>query len=120
VDYLVAGKRLELKALYELQSDLFPYKLDAFKMFVSRTSQKLLPKARRRMNVAFTNLMYQLVALIPGDRKRAKRFLERVEEKKQTAERRWLLAKGKFLARKEGSRGFIYVPYLYHLFCEPQ
>jgi len=100
VDYLLAGKRLELKALYELQSDLLPYKLDAFKMFLSRTSHKLLPPARRQMNVEFNNLFYQLMPLIPGDQKHALRFLERVEKRKQTAERRWLLAKAKQLAKK--------------------
>ncbi len=100
VSNLLAGKRLELKALYELQSDLLPYKLDAFKMFLSRTSHKLLPPARRQMNVEFNNLFYQLMSLIPGDQKHALRFLERVEKRKQTAERYWLLAKAKQLAKK--------------------
>ncbi len=100
VSNLLAGKRLELKALYELQSDLLPYKLDAFKMFLNRTSKKLLPAARRQMNVEFNNLFYQLVALPLNDPKRAARFLERVEERKQTAERFWLLAKAKQLAKK--------------------
>ncbi len=42
MNYLFFGKRLELKALYELRSDLLDFKLDAFKMFLSRTSPKLL------------------------------------------------------------------------------
>jgi hypothetical protein len=100
VSNLLASKRLELKALYELQSELFPYKLDAFKMFLNRTSKKLLPAARRQMNLEFNNLLYQLAAIPPNDPKRAARFLERVKERKQTAERYWLLVKAKQLAKK--------------------
>ena len=95
VDYLLAGKRLELKALYELQSDLLPYKLDAFKMFLSRTSQKLLPDNRRQMNIDFINLLFQIVSAPPGDPKRSARLIKHVEEKKQASEWHWLLAKAR-------------------------
>jgi len=93
VDYMVSGKRLELKAYYELQSDLLPYKLDAFKMFISRTSQKLLSDALIKTNSEFANLLNQLMTSIPGDKKRASVLIERIEKKKQALEWRWLLAK---------------------------
>ncbi len=93
VDYMVSGKRLELKAYYELQSDLLPYKLDAFKMFISRTSQKLLSDSLIKTNSEFANLLYQLMTSIPGDKKRADLLIERIEKKKQALEWRWLLAK---------------------------
>ena len=99
VTYMLFGKRLELKSLYELQSDLLPYKIDAFKMFLSRTSQKLLPDASRQKHLDFINLLYQLVSTNPGDPKRVKRLVERMEEKKQAAEHRWLLAKAKQLIK---------------------
>jgi hypothetical protein len=96
-DYLLLGKRLELKALYELQSDLLPYKLDAFKMFISRTSQKLLSDSQRQINSDFANLLHQLVNSKPADPKRSELLVSRLQEKKQSAEWRWLLEKAKAL-----------------------
>lgn len=97
VDYLLHGKRLELKALYELGSELLPYKLDAFRMFLSRTSSKILSDTQKQMNVDFSNLLHQILYSTPGDEKRAERMVKRVEEKKQAAEWRWLLEKAKTL-----------------------
>ncbi len=71
VDYLLQGKRLELKALYELQSDLLSYKLDAFKMFLSRTSRNLLSDTQRQIHVDFTNHLAQIISATPGDQQRA-------------------------------------------------
>lgn len=93
VDYLFAGKRLEIKAYYETKSDLLHYKLDAFKMFVLRTSRKLLPQERYQSNLDFLNLLVQINTSIPGDKKRADKLIERIKEKKQAAEWMWLMAK---------------------------
>ena len=95
VDYLLQAKRLELKAHYELKSDLLSYKLDAFRMFLSRTSQKLISDQQKNLNVEFVNLLTQLSTSIPGDLKRAERMIQRVQEKKQSFEWRWLLEKAK-------------------------
>ena len=100
VDYLLHGKRLELKALYELRSDLLSYKLDAFKMFLSRTSQKLLSDSQRKTNIDFANLFTQIVVSIPGDQSRAERVIKRIQENKQAAEWRWLLTKANALKEK--------------------
>jgi hypothetical protein len=97
LDYLIHGKRLELKALYELNSDLFSYRLDAFKMFLSRTSPKLLPDLPRKLNVEFVNLLSQLASSAPGDEKRAKQMIQRIQTKKQAVEWRWLLEKAEAL-----------------------
>lgn len=97
VDYLLLGKRLELKAYYELRSDLLAYKLDAFKMFLSRTSPKMLSEVQRKVNIEFANLLTQLTASIPGDKKRAGILIKRIEEKKHAAEWRWLLLKAEDL-----------------------
>lgn len=95
VDYLLLGKRLELKALYELRSDLLSFKLDAFKMFLSRTSAKLLSAAQKQVNSDFANLLHQLVYSAPGDPKRSDVLLKRIHAKKQAVEWRWLLEKAK-------------------------
>jgi hypothetical protein len=97
VDYLLLGKRLELKTLYELNSELLPYKLDAFKMFLSRTSQKLLSESQRKNNSDFANLLTQITNSPPGSPKRAELMVKRVQENKQAAEWRWLLEKAKAL-----------------------
>ncbi len=100
VDYLLQGKRLELKAYYEIRSDLLPYKLDAFKMFLSRTSQKLISETQKQLNVEFANFLTQISTSIPGDQKRADRMVLRLEEKKRAFEWRWLLEKAKALKEK--------------------
>jgi len=100
VFYLLQGKRLELKSLYELRSDLLPYKLDAFKMFLSRTSTKLLSASKKQNHSDFANLLHQLVNSKSGDHKRCDQLIKRILNKKQSAEWRWLLEKAKGL--KEG------------------
>ena len=93
VGYLLQGKRLELKALYELQSDRFSYRLDNFKMFLVRTSPKLLSENQKQVNVDFANLLHQIVNSIPGDAQRSRLVVGRIQDKKQAADWRWLLEK---------------------------
>jgi hypothetical protein len=93
VDFMLLGKRLELKVLYEIKSDLLSYKLDAFKMFLSRTSTKILSDIQRRTHVDFTNLLTQIISSIPGDKTRAEKLLSRIQDNKQVAERIWLSEK---------------------------
>jgi hypothetical protein len=100
VDYLLTGKRLELKAYYELKSDLFSFKLEAFKVFLSRTSPKLLSEAQKQSHLEFVNLLLQLHLSLPGDQKRAEKVISRVQERKQAGEWRWLLEKAKALKQK--------------------
>jgi hypothetical protein len=97
VGHLLQGKRLELKALYELKSDRLSYRLDNFKMFLTRTSTKLLSDAQRQNHVDFANLLSQLINSRPGDQKRSLLLQKRIQEKKQSAEWRWLLEKAKAL-----------------------
>jgi len=97
VVYLLQGKRLELKALYELRSDRFSYRLDNFKMFLARTSTKLLSDAQKQNHVDFANLLSQIANSLPGDHKRSELLLKRIQGKKQSAEWRWLLEKAKDL-----------------------
>ena len=97
LDYLLQGKRLEIKAYYELQSELLPFKLEAFKVFLSRTSPKLLPEFLRQNHLDFANLLHQLIYSTPGDQKRSDLLIKRIQEKKQAAEWRWLLEKAKAL-----------------------
>lgn len=101
VPSLLLVKRLELKAHYELQSDLLSYKIDAFKMFLSRTSPKLLSETQRQIHLDFVNLLSQIINSMVGDKKRATQLIQRIKDKKQAADWRWLMAKAE--AIKNGS-----------------
>ncbi len=98
MDYQLACKRLEIKALYELEDDLFQYKLDAFKMFLSRTSPKMLSKNLQKMHLEFVNILAQIASSIPGDKERSERLVDRMEDKKQAIEWQWLMAKARAIA----------------------
>ena len=100
VDYMLTGKRIELKAYYELNSELLSYKLEAFKVFLSRTSPKLLSDAQKQFHLDFANLLTQIFVSIPGDPKRSELLTKRIQERKQAAEWRWLLEKAKALKGK--------------------
>ena len=100
LDYMLLGRRLELICMLELESELLSYKLDAFKMFLSRTSKKLLPVNRRQRNLDFLNIFTQIYNCPPGDQKRTGKILNRVLENKQAAQYPWLLSKAKKLAQK--------------------
>jgi hypothetical protein len=97
LDYLLSGKRLELKTYYELNSDLLQYKIDAFKVYLSRTSPKQISPSIKQQLSDFINLLTQLAGSIPGDNKRAEILTRRIREKKHAAEWRWLLEKAESL-----------------------
>lgn len=93
VVYHLMARRLEIKIYYETQSELLQYKLDAFKMYVSRASKKFLSDNLRKRNADFVNLLYQIMQSPPGDPTRVERLFQRIEDKKWVADRDWLLEK---------------------------
>ncbi len=93
VDYHLMARCLEIKIYYETQSDLLQYKLDAFRMFLSRASKKFLSDNQRKRNANFVNLVYQIIQSPQGDKARAERLLQRVQKKRSVTERDWLLEK---------------------------
>ncbi|MCK6694264.1 MAG: hypothetical protein L6Q97_19445 [Thermoanaerobaculia bacterium] len=97
VDYHLMARRLELRIYYELNSDLLPYKIDAFRMYLSRSSHKFLSPALRERNGDFANLLFQLSHVQPGNPERARRVLRRIEQNKGVSERKWLLEKARQL-----------------------
>jgi hypothetical protein len=101
VTHHLIAKRLNLKALYETRSDLLPYRLDNFKMYLARTSPKLLSDQQRQINTDFLNLLVQLSTSIPGDVKRSETLIKRIKEKKQAAEWRWLMEKAEELKHRK-------------------
>jgi hypothetical protein len=55
---------------------------------------------QRFSNTDFANMLDQILRSRPGDKKRSETLIKRIEEKKQAAEYRWLLAKARELATK--------------------
>ncbi|HNE29045.1 MAG TPA: hypothetical protein PLW66_07745, partial [Saprospiraceae bacterium] len=93
LDYTLPGKRLELKILYELGSELLSYKAGAFKIFIARASRKFMPAALRKANGDFVNLLLQIIRSRPRDKARGERLCRRILARPQAAERDWLLEK---------------------------
>ena len=91
LDHHLVIRRLELKIYYEMRSDLLTYKLDAFKMYLSRAAKNTISDDNREQNANFVNLLIQINQMIKGDSDRAQRILERIEQKKLLFEKEWLL-----------------------------
>ena len=99
LEYHNFSRRLEMKIYYELNSDLLPYKIDAFKMYLSRASQKVISSLTREQNTNFVNILFQISTTAKGDKARAQRLIQRIQDKQSIADREWLLEKAAQLAR---------------------
>lgn len=96
--YHLTARGLELKIYFELDSDLLPYKIDAFKMFISRAGDKMLSKDLHELYSNFINFVRQ-ISLSPKtkDHARSEQLIRRISAKKLVAERAWLIEKAKDL-----------------------
>ncbi|MBL7806442.1 MAG: hypothetical protein JNN28_01420 [Saprospiraceae bacterium] len=92
-DYNISGKVLEIKLYYELNSELLPYKIDAFKMYVHRASKNLLSESKKELLLNFINILQQIYLSPKGGTTRAHQILSRIERKKAVAEKTWLREK---------------------------
>jgi hypothetical protein len=92
IDFSLLGRRLEMKCFYEIQSNLLDYKIDTFRMFLSRTGKKLLPAIQKNRNSNFVNLLARIVTTPKGDKKRVEKLLKSIEEEKYIVEREWLVS----------------------------
>jgi hypothetical protein len=93
ISYHLIARRLELMCYYELKSELLFSKMEAFKVYIWRVSEKILSDAVRDANKNFINLLIQLVSIPTNDQSKRERLEKRILEKKRVAEIRWLLAK---------------------------
>jgi hypothetical protein len=93
LDFHIMARRLELMVYYEMDANLLTYKIDAFKMYLSRGHKKLLSDDIHEMNSNFVNIVYQLNQSHPGDINRKTIILQRIEEKKQLVAKDWLIKK---------------------------
>lgn len=93
IEYLMMARRLELKIYYSQDSDLLQYKIDAFKMYLSRAFLKPLSPVLKESNGNFVNLLLQLSNTTKGDKDRIARLIARIHAKTWVYDRDWLLEK---------------------------
>jgi hypothetical protein len=92
-DMLLFARCLELKCYHETKSELLSYKIDAFKMYLSRASKTTISESQRLRNGNFVNLLSQLISTATNDRPRLKKLSEKIKNKPVLAERDWLVEK---------------------------
>ncbi len=93
IQYHLWARRLEIMCYYELQSELLPYKLEAFKIYIWRASDKFLSQPMIEGNKTFVNTLLQLLSIPLQDAKKRKLLYEKVRKKQRVPESKWLLGK---------------------------
>jgi hypothetical protein len=92
IDFSLLCRRLEMKCFYEIQSNLLDYKIDTFRMFLSRTGKEVLPAIQKSRNGNFANLLARILTTPKGDKKRVQKLLKSIEDEKELVEREWLVS----------------------------
>jgi hypothetical protein len=92
IDFSMLCRRLEMKCFYEIQSNILDYKIDTFRMFLSRTGKEILPAIQKNRNGNFANLLARIVTTPKGDKKRVQKLLKSIEDEKELVEREWLIS----------------------------
>lgn len=99
-DYHSAARRLELQCYYEMDSNLLPFKMDSYRVYVYRATKNVLSEEKKEMLLNFANLLQQICQSPRGDKERAEQILRRIEKKKKVAEKSWLISKAKEISSK--------------------
>ena len=94
VYYLIAAKRMELKIYYEMDFEIIESKINAFKVYIYRISQKTLPQIPRDGNNNFIDILKQIrSSKTLYNVTRIEKLISKVQAKKSIAEKEWLLEK---------------------------
>lgn len=101
IDHMLMAKRLELRAYYETNSELLPYKIHSFKMYLNRTGKSQLSADLMELQNNFVNMLHQLENSRTGDPKRSEQLLKRIMAKTKVAERPWLIEKARELSSQK-------------------
>lgn len=95
--YYLLARRLEIMCYYELRSEITIYKVEAFRMYIRRAGEKFLSSSLYNPNMAFGNMIHQILLTPPRDKARSARIIGRIQSKEEIAEVAWLLEKAKAL-----------------------
>jgi hypothetical protein len=92
VFYKIAAKRLEIKALYEVQSPLLEARLEAFNILIFRTGTKQMAETYANANKHFGAFLRRIIS--PGtlhNHKRRQKLCTEIAQSATVVEREWLL-----------------------------
>lgn len=91
--FLLQLKVLELEILYDLQSDLLPYRMDALRLLLRRTTRIWIEPTFRLSAQLFLNALARLHRCPQGNIRRAKAIQGQLYNALKTGEYHWLLQK---------------------------
>ena len=90
--YRLAARRLEVMIYYEQKSVLLEPKIEAFKVYIYRLSQRQIPAKPKALNNNFIDLLRQLIhPSTLHNSKRVDRLHQKIIESVHLAEREWLI-----------------------------
>ena len=89
----IAAKILELKILFETDSQILSSRIDAFKLFIHRLSPSEVIASKKKSSQAFVNILRQLANQnTQMDQKKLKRIQSKVTQNEMISARDWLLS----------------------------
>ncbi len=92
--YKIAAKLIEIKIYYEQKQDLLEYKMQAFKLYIYRSSNALLPEVHKEGFKHFIDLLKQICHPSTfNNGKRIEKLMSKLTSHKILAERAWLKEK---------------------------
>ena len=92
--YTLAARRMEIKIFYETDSEVLEAKIEAFKVYIFRLSQKTISYLASEMNNAFIDILRQIVhPSTLENTNRIEKIITRLNDKKIISERDWLREK---------------------------
>jgi len=92
--YKIAAKLIEIKIYYEQEEDLLEYKMQAFKVYLHRISNALLPEVHKRGFKNFIDLLKQIChPSTLNNPSRIAKLQQKLKDRKVIAERDWLQKK---------------------------
>ncbi len=92
--YKIIAKRLEIKIFFETNSAILDAKMDAFKIFIYRLSQKMISDIQRQGNNNFIDVLRQIRnPKTKGNEQRIGKIALKINELKVIAEKEWLMEK---------------------------
>lgn len=87
------AKVLEIKILYEIDSELLPYRIGSLRMFLNRAAPRLHPPERQKVIGHFLNFLTRICRCPPGNAKRAAAIADSIRATPMVTEYHWLLEK---------------------------
>jgi len=90
--YHINTKVLEIQILYELGSDLLPYRMDALRLFLNRSADRYCSPERKFSLRYFLNSLARIHRCPLGNTRRAGAIQDQIRKTTRVSEYRWLIS----------------------------